>query len=460
MEKLFLVSALMTVLSQVWSGDIPFHVTVTPNKTQQVSIGNTIVITCHITQNVISLLPSVPFVDVWHVREWNGKQTEKKIFEQTRNQPDISPRFYSMSSHPDNQLDNLIFTLTVTSLRRVDDGRFEFRIASQGVGDLFSKENEGSHSTIPVPFVYDDVNPGLHPNYSFTAGVDVVVYKDLTSVMITSKCNNSIVTSNDLDIMDVDAGDILCVTCEAEGSNPATQDIVIFFGDDIMTSGTGTSVPMTSLDVRQFRSSVDSECLTATPADDGKVIQCNARAPSGMQMMSKMTVRVRTFEPDISCIDTVAYTGQTSVQFDCFVDHTNVSLHIMQYRFNIGDRGVVLRVRDIEYNVATMLDSETKVKVERIKEDSTTFVDHLRLSLSTMYSSYFSTDFSLVVESSAGHMTRHRLSVSQVKKPSTTTMISETVAKWGLHGGTSMASYATVSVMTIVACLLSQHVLM
>lgn len=263
----------------------------------------------------------------------------------------------------------VIFTLTIDTVERQDDGAF--------IGIAISNRDSTARTMVVK---------------------NVTVVKKLAELHLQFHEREPI-SSKPEDSVEVEAGSYP-VKCIAEGSNPATDDVTLHLDGNAVTLEGEAKMEMMEGDIRQFKTTVmgnvELEGRTAVYE-----VECVATDKSGDTLSTKLDLKVMVQEKeDVKCEETKAKEGDMAVSLVCTLD---TSLNITSLAFEVGKTGEVFEVggemTNSNFTVTSMRSVSGKATVS--------------LTLAKAEDWHFDSDFYLVITATDGSTRKEPLTLTK-----------------------------------------------
>ncbi|GFN73789.1 hypothetical protein PoB_000029500 [Plakobranchus ocellatus] len=200
--------------------------------------------------------------------------------------------------------------------------------------------------------------------------------------------------------LEVDAG-VYSVTCTSEGSNPATENIKIYWnGEEVQTSKPITEKMVTSLS--KYSSVVTGE-VSVELANSGQDVECVAVSRLGDQLTTKVPIKVNVYDPTVQCSSTTAFVGKRYPVLSCTIDEKGHDIETYAYEFGKTGDTIYVGEQSEEFDEVIKTDlGDSKVKVD--------------LKLHRVKDTHFS-EYYLIITHKSGHVTREAVVLTEVEGP-------------------------------------------
>ncbi|CAL1542268.1 unnamed protein product, partial [Lymnaea stagnalis] len=310
---------------------------------------------------------------------------------------DGDPDHYYANIVPEKEDEDLHLILNILKVRDEDDGFLVCRVEHQ-------VENERQEDKI-----------------------EIIVQRPLESLKL--KINDSVVDKSMSEKLELESGSY-DISCIAEGSNPATTDVHIFFDGNKVNHKDPVSEPIKG-GLRKYRTTIDSQ-LNLTAPNNGAFLECNAKSSLGDSLSVKFPIIVIMYEPEIVCNDTYASIGEIHHVLKCTVYHQQSKLKSFKYFID-----------NVEIEAGDQSSSYDDVTTKNISPDQTV----VELRINKVVESHFAANFYLVLEHVDRHVTRHPVKLHKIEE-------NHVEADVGGEGGNSSV-FLFASLATVILCVTS-----
>jgi hypothetical protein len=230
-----------------------------------------------------------------------------------------------------------------------------------------------------------------------------------------------------VDPIEVDSGEHT-VQCSAEGSNPAPASVNLYLHGDKVTNVVSKTDQMET-SVVKYKTSITGTVLL-TVANTMQEFECTAASQLGDSHSVKLPIKLKVYDPKISCNDSEAFKGKWYPVLTCTVDYEG--LNIKNFKYELGNT---------KESVLEGQQNKDFVQVER--EQITKTRARVLLKLYQAQDWHFKTNFYLVVEHADGHVTRESVRLREIPARG---------ASRGPGDGSSMLAASLATVIISVWC--------
>ncbi|GFR74221.1 hypothetical protein ElyMa_003885900 [Elysia marginata] len=237
-------------------------------------------------------------------------------------------------------------------------------------------------------------------NLEKNISLNIIVLRDNDKLQMKFGKESEFFSESMTSKFEVDAGKYP-VECQAEGSNPATDKIHVFWkGEEVQASA--PTIEKMDTPLQKYRSTVKAE-IDIVLADSGQNVECVATSKSGNKLTIKAPIKVNVYVPEVKCVNGDAHKGKRYSVLSCFVNETGHDIE--SYAFEFGKTGHIVKVGDqnAEYDEVT-------------KEDLGNNEVRIDLTLYQVKDTHFS-DYYLIIEQKNGHVTKKMITLNEVEGP-------------------------------------------
>lgn len=336
-----------------------------------VELGAEVVMEYEINQSPMFALEN--HVYMWRNIMKDGAMVQSKLFDAVKAEKDSNPEFYRAVIV--SNMERLIIQFKILKVRDIDDATFQVQVVDKG-------SNAEKNASLKVIVLRD--NDKLQMKFG-----DYDFFSESMSAPF-----------------EVDAGKY-SVACQSEGSNPATENLRIFWkGEEI--KGSAVKSEKMSTPLTKYRSMISAE-VEIEVADSAEYVECVAESKLGNKLTTKAPIKVNVYDPEVECTDNDTYLGKRYLVLSCIV--TEAGHEIESYAYEHGKTGEMI-----------VVDTQNSQFDEVIKEDLGNSKVRVDLKLHKVADSHF-TNYYLIITQKSGHITRVPVTLTKVEGPTDSSSI-------------------------------------